>query len=191
MFSREFLELFQIMWLFCVKTSMRICVSLPTLVQQTYIEVMICDLSLDWIIPPAVPLISFSKLLHTIECYNDLNISAVKTGEHLDSHASLYESTCEMKLSLDVFHYLMKSASSIMKYCSHSGIWCCSILSDVDRGIRQGVIVELSNRGEGGHNYILVIINMINEVLCFEGPTPLVVWPGPNIWCYAPDCRNC
>ncbi len=37
------------------------------------------------------------------------------------------------------------------------------------------------------HNVILIIIiNLIDEVLCCEGPTPLVVLPGPNIWCYAP-----
>ncbi len=39
--------------------------------------------------------------------------------------------------------------------------------------------MELSNRGPwrgGAHNDILIItINMIDEVLCCEGPTPLVV----------------
>ncbi len=36
------------------------------------------------------------------------------------------------------------------------------------------------------HNAILIIIiNLIDEVLCCE-VTPLVVLPGPNIWCYAP-----
>ncbi len=44
-----------------------------------------------------------------------------------------------------------------------------------------GAIVDLSNRGPwrvGAHNDILIIIiNVIDEVLCCEGP---------NIWCYSP-----
>ncbi len=74
--------------------------------------------------------------------------------------------------------------------CTCKSFWRHFTFIPLTRGVGQGVIVELSNRGPwrgGAHNdKMIIIINMINEVLCCEGPTPLVVWLGPNIWCYAP-----
>ncbi len=107
-----------------------------------------------------------------------------------------YERNCQTRLSstrlrvweAKLIESGMKQCDSLIPRCFIQLLVClASHIKAVVKMVQQKrSLCERPPRWGGGVMiYGLILLIWLTRCCVVRGPTPLVVWPGPNIWCYA------